>query len=77
MNSGEADVLYLSPEAVVGGRFLRLVRNGEMPPIHFACVDEAHCVSEWSHNFRPAYLRLKQVNHSFTSNHFCVCNLFC
>ena len=30
----------------------------EMPPIGFVCIDEAHCMSSWSDNFRPAYLRV-------------------
>uniref|UniRef100_A0A4W3GC95 DNA 3'-5' helicase n=1 Tax=Callorhinchus milii TaxID=7868 RepID=A0A4W3GC95_CALMI len=64
VKSGEVHVLLLSPEALVGGG-----RGGpstlppahELPPVAFACIDEAHCVSEWSHNFRPCYLRLCKV----------------
>ena len=62
--SGNINVLLLSPESLVsmvtsrGHSFW-----GSMPPIAFACIDEAHCLSEWSHNFRPSYLRLHQVGY--------------
>ncbi|EAA11913.5 AGAP005917-PA [Anopheles gambiae str. PEST] len=52
--AGEVDVLLISPEAVVSGEkstgFGSLLR--QLPPIAFACIDEAHCVSQWSHNFQ-------------------------
>ncbi|XP_058838273.1 ATP-dependent DNA helicase Q4-like isoform X1 [Topomyia yanbarensis] len=61
--SGELDVLLISPEAVVSGEkstgFGSLLR--QLPPIAFACIDEAHCVSQWSHNFRPSYLMICRV----------------
>ena len=61
---GRVDVLLLSPEALVGGAFWSgrgQYSLSRLPPVAFACIDEAHCVSEWSHNFRPSYLRLYKV----------------
>lgn len=63
IKAGEVDVLLISPEAVVSGEkatgFGSLLR--ELPPIAFVCIDEAHCMSQWSHNFRPSYLMICRV----------------
>ncbi|KAK5642620.1 hypothetical protein RI129_008787 [Pyrocoelia pectoralis] len=60
---GDINVLLVSPEAVVAGEkssgFGSLLR--QLPPIAFACIDEVHCVSQWSHNFRPSYLKICRV----------------
>ncbi|XP_059496448.1 ATP-dependent DNA helicase Q4 isoform X2 [Stegostoma tigrinum] len=64
VKEGKVHVLLLSPEALVGGGRAGsscLPPARELPPVAFACIDEAHCVSEWSHNFRPCYLRLCKV----------------
>ncbi|VVC29857.1 Helicase, C-terminal,Zinc finger, CCHC-type,DEAD/DEAH box helicase domain,P-loop containing [Cinara cedri] len=57
--NGELSILLLSPEAVVSGFNTEWL--SKLPPIAFACLDEAHCVSQWSHNFRPSYLMICQV----------------
>lgn len=63
VKQGRLNILLISPEAVVAGEkstgFGALLR--QLPPIAFACIDEAHCISQWSHNFRPSYLMVCRV----------------
>jgi ATP-dependent DNA helicase RecQ len=56
--SGELKLLYVSPERFNNERFLELLKR-----VHVAlfAVDEAHCISEWGHNFRPDYLKLADI----------------
>ena len=50
IKEGSIKILFLSPEKVTSEHFASIAK--QLPPIAFACIDEAHCVSEWSHNFR-------------------------
>lgn len=62
VQSGKAQFLLVSPEAIAGGSMSLMASMSSLPPVAFACIDEAHCLSEWSHNFRPSYLRLCKVS---------------
>ncbi|XP_005395970.1 PREDICTED: ATP-dependent DNA helicase Q4 isoform X3 [Chinchilla lanigera] len=64
VQAAQVHVLMLSPEALVGagsGSPVHLPQAAQLPPVAFACIDEAHCLSQWSHNFRPCYLRICKV----------------
>ena len=50
--------MFVSPERLRSDSFIRLIQKQILPPISFVCVDEVHCISEWSHNFRTSYLHL-------------------
>jgi len=51
-------LLYVAPERLSGETFLNRLRRVR---ISLVAIDEAHCISEWGHNFRPEYLRLTRV----------------
>ncbi|KAF1709740.1 DNA helicase RecQ [Pseudoxanthomonas kalamensis DSM 18571] len=53
--AGELDLLYVAPERLLTPRFLSML---ERVPVALFAIDEAHCVSQWGHDFRPEYREL-------------------
>jgi ATP-dependent DNA helicase RecQ len=58
ITSGEIKLLYLSPERLAGSAFRKRLKGMRIPLL---AVDEAHCISEWGHNFRPDYLKIARM----------------
>jgi ATP-dependent DNA helicase RecQ len=58
MRSGTLKLLYIAPERLLSEQFVTRLARAK---IAMLAVDEAHCISEWGHNFRPEYLRLAHV----------------
>jgi ATP-dependent DNA helicase RecQ len=55
LRAGRTKLLYVSPERLGNERFLQLL---ERQTISLLAIDEAHCISQWGHNFRPDYLKI-------------------
>ena len=59
---GNYKFLYLSPERLQSDWILERIKN---LPINLIAIDEAHCVSQWGHDFRPAYLKISELKKYF------------
>ncbi len=58
VGAGEIKLLYVSPERLRNQQFLQTLKTRE---VDLVAVDEAHCISQWGHDFRPDYLRIKHA----------------
>ena len=62
LRAGELDLLYVAPERLMMPRMLDLLSDSK---IALFAIDEAHCVAQWGHDFRPEYLQLSVLHEQF------------
>jgi ATP-dependent DNA helicase RecQ len=65
LETGDLDLIYVAPERFVMKSFQELLGRIELS---FTAIDEAHCISEWGHDFRPDYLALSEVVKRFPNS---------
>jgi len=62
LQAGELDLLYVAPERLIQPQMLGLLKS---VPLALFAIDEAHCVSQWGHDFRADYLQLSLLENQF------------
>ena len=70
MATGQHKIVYAAPERLVYGGFRSLLRELNCPLI---AIDEAHCISEWGHDFRPEYLQIGDLIQSLPEARVLAC----
>ena len=64
IKSGSVKLVYLSPEALAAERTQSILHDASLP-VSCITIDEAHCISEWGHDFRPDYLEISNIRAQF------------
>ncbi len=64
IKNGNVKIIYVSPEGLATGKILNILQEAEIS-VSCITVDEAHCVSDWGHDFRPDYLDIFSVRERF------------
>ncbi|MEA3404447.1 MAG: DNA helicase RecQ [Pseudomonadota bacterium] len=62
LHTGQLDLLYVSPERLLNASFIQELQS---LPIGLFAIDEAHCISQWGHDFRPEYAQMGQLRELF------------
>jgi ATP-dependent DNA helicase RecQ len=65
VRSGELDLVYVAPERLLTERCLQLLEHSKLA---LFAIDEAHCVSQWGHDFRPEYIQLSVLHERFPTS---------
>lgn len=68
LGKGEIDVLLISPERLANERFRAQVLAGIAAQVSMLVIDEAHCISDWGHDFRPHYRLLERIARTLPAN---------
>ncbi|EXI89893.1 MAG: ATP-dependent DNA helicase RecQ [Candidatus Accumulibacter sp. BA-94] len=64
--AGALDLVYVAPERLLGERFMGLLEQlVARQRVALFAIDEAHCVSQWGHDFRPEYIQLSELHQRF------------